>query len=169
VQGVSPSGILTDPRGLSHQSAKIKETCVVCHSALCDPNFYVLLSRIDDDRAAEVRAAGCSCGGVLHSARYPRKPRAGPLEYRQLDHRRLSFCCNRCRQRHTPRSVRYLGRRVYLGAGGPACFSLAVCPVGQATACAMRDALRPALNPRSLARLVEFRLPDHTLLAGNTR
>ena len=88
----------------------------MCHSALCDPNFYVLLSRIDDDRAAEVRAAGCSCGGVLHSARYPRKPRAGPLEYRQLDHRRLSFCCNRCRQRHTPRSVRYLGRRVYLGA-----------------------------------------------------
>ena len=88
----------------------------MCHSALRDPKFYVLLSQIDAERAAEVRAAGCSCGGVLHSARYPRKPRGGPLEYRQLDHTRLSFCCNRCRQRHTPSSVRYLGRRVYLGA-----------------------------------------------------
>jgi hypothetical protein len=57
---------------------------------------------------------------VLHSARYPRKPRrprsfSGPLnpEYR----RRLSFCCARqgCRKRATPPSLRFLGRKVYLG------------------------------------------------------
>ena len=55
-----------------------------------------------------------ACGGVLHSARYPRKPRGGPPELRQTDNSRLSFCCAQCRRRHTPRSVRYLGRRVYL-------------------------------------------------------
>ena len=88
----------------------------MCHIPLYDPKFYRLLSLIDDDHAAQVRAAGCSCGGVLHSARYPRKPRGGPSEFRQVDHKRLSFCCARCRRRHTPRSVVYLGRRVYLAA-----------------------------------------------------
>ena len=111
-----PSGILTNPRGLSPQPYKIKETLRVCHIPLQDPKLYTLLSLIDQDRAAQVRAAGCSCGGVLHSARYPRKPRGGAVEVRQIDHRRLSFCCNACRRRHTPRSVVYLGRRVYLGA-----------------------------------------------------
>jgi hypothetical protein len=31
-------------------------------------------------------------------------------------HRRLSFCCPHCRKRLTPPSVRFLGRKVYLGA-----------------------------------------------------
>ena len=38
------------------------------------------------------------------------------MELRQVDHKRLSFCCSLCRGRHTPQSVVYLGRRVYLGA-----------------------------------------------------
>jgi len=86
----------------------------VCHSLLQDPKLYALLSLIDHEHAAEIRAAGCGCGGVLHSARYPRKPRGGPAELRQTYNSRLSFCCAQCRRRHTPMSVRYLGRRVYL-------------------------------------------------------
>ena len=52
---------------------------------------------IDQDTAARAHAAGCrACGGVLHRADYPRKPRGvahAVLEER--DRRRLSFCCER--------------------------------------------------------------------------
>ena len=90
----------------------------MCHTLLHDPKLLALLTEADRERAARVRAAGCFCGGVLHSARYPRKPRGIAREVRQLSYRRLSFCCNvdGCRSRHTPQSVFYLGRRVYLGA-----------------------------------------------------
>lgn len=62
-----------------------------------------------------MHALGCSCGGVLHRANYPRKPRACPKEIRADFESRLSFCCNLCRKRSTSASVRFLGRRVYLG------------------------------------------------------
>jgi hypothetical protein len=90
----------------------------VCHTLLHDPKLLALLTEADEERAARVRAAGCFCGGVLHSARYPRKPRGIAREVRQLSYRRLSFCCNvdGCRSRTTPQSVFFLGRRVYLGA-----------------------------------------------------
>lgn len=87
----------------------------MCHALLQDPNFFRLLLRIDEELAGELRAAGCACGGVLHRADYPRKPRACPPELRADFESRLSFCCNRCRQRATSKSVRFLGRRVYLG------------------------------------------------------
>ncbi|MGH8524208.1 MAG: hypothetical protein ACREXY_08335 [Gammaproteobacteria bacterium] len=60
----------------------------------------------------------CLCGGVLHSARYPRKPRGGPRGLGPEYETRLSFCCAKegCRRRTTPPSVRFLGQRVYLGA-----------------------------------------------------
>lgn len=48
----------------------------MCHAILQDPKLYCLLLFIDEDLAAQARAAGCACGGVLHGARYPRKPRA---------------------------------------------------------------------------------------------
>lgn len=88
----------------------------MCHTLLQDPKLYALLLLIDEEQAAEARAAGCGCGGVLHSARYPRKPRGGPPQLRQSYDSRLSFCCAQCRRRTTPVSVRYLGRRVYLAA-----------------------------------------------------
>ena len=74
-----------------------------------------LLEHVDEDLAGECRAVGCRyCGGVLHSAKYERKPR-GPEGFEGWD-RRDSFCCERegCRKRHTPPSVRFLGRRVYV-------------------------------------------------------
>ena len=41
----------------------------MCHTLLQDPKLYALLLLIGQDQAAEARAAGCGCGGVLHSAR----------------------------------------------------------------------------------------------------
>lgn len=57
------------------------------------------------------------CGGRLDVANYPRKPRGadGLSDDYEL---RASFCCavDGCRRRRTPPSVRFLGRKVYLGA-----------------------------------------------------
>src|SRR5690606_13622783 len=92
----------------------------MCHAFIGAASFWSLLFQIDEDLAAQTRAEGCRfCGGPLHSARYPRKPRGAAR--RLLDDstaKRLSFCCARdgCRRRHTPPSVRFLGRRVFLGA-----------------------------------------------------
>lgn len=86
---------------------------------LGDGRLYELLQRCDNDLAAEQRAGGCPrCGGVLHSARYRRKPRGGVGRLRPEYGWRLSFCCARedCRKRATPASLRFLGRKVYLGA-----------------------------------------------------
>lgn len=88
-------------------------------SLLNDTRFYHVLDRIDADLAMTARRARCGqCGGVLHSARFPRKPRSAPADLPAGYSRRYSFCCARdgCRSRVTPPSVRFLGRRVYLGA-----------------------------------------------------
>lgn len=88
----------------------------MCHALLQDPKFCQLLKRIDQELAAQARADGCLfCDGVLHCANYPRKPRACLPEAQDDYDTRFSFCCNRCRKRCTSMSVRFLGRRVYLG------------------------------------------------------
>lgn len=58
------------------------------------------------------------CGGRLHRANYPRKPRGSPAALGPDYGRRFSFCCDRdaCRKRTTPPSMRFLGRHVYLAA-----------------------------------------------------
>jgi len=86
---------------------------------LGDAKFYHALECIDAELAEATRQAGCSqCQGRLHSARYPRKPRGGPADLPSGYEGRASFCCavEGCRRRATPPSVRFLGRRVYLGA-----------------------------------------------------
>ena len=90
----------------------------MCPALLRDTTLYDVLLKFDHDLAAEARAARCPCGGALHSARYPRKPRGGPDDLGPEYTTRLSFCCavEGCRRRVTPPSVRFLGRRVYLGA-----------------------------------------------------
>ena len=87
----------------------------MCHALLHDPKFLALLLRIDHDLAARMRCDGCPCGGALHRADYPRKPRGCPDGVRDDQSSRLSFCCSVCRRRATSMSVRFLGRRVYLG------------------------------------------------------
>ena len=87
-------------------------------SLLQDARFFDFLFQCDRDLVAAVRAGKCGqCGNALHVANYPRKPRGGPgADLASVV--RLSLCCARegCRKRHTPPSLRFLGRRVYWGA-----------------------------------------------------
>jgi hypothetical protein len=121
----------------------------VCHAFLHDCNFYHLLFRIDQSIAEEVRKGGCSCGGALHSARYPRKPRGIRSALDASYHTRLSFCCAEegCRRRRTPPSVRFLGRKVYL-----------------AVIVVLITALHHGLTPRRRRQLIEaLDVPPQTL------
>ena len=69
------------------------------------------------ERAAEQPCR--DCGGPLYRGDYPRKPRGGRMgAAAEAFSHRFSLCCGRdgCRRRATPPSVRFLGRRVYVGA-----------------------------------------------------
>jgi len=83
---------------------------------LADARFHALLFDIDADLAAACRAAGCRCGGGLHSAQFRRKPRGKPAGLDEAYDRRFSFCCavRECRRRATPPSLRFLGSKVSL-------------------------------------------------------
>lgn len=91
----------------------------MCQKLLRDARFHAFLLERDREIAAEVREQGCrECAGVLHSANYTRKPRGEPAELKPEPAIRFSLCCaeDGCRTRHTPASLRFLGRKVYLGA-----------------------------------------------------
>jgi hypothetical protein len=80
---------------------------------LRDRRVYELLEKVDRDLALKAQAGRCEhCGGALHRGDYARKPRGGPAW-----DKRYSLCCSRegCRKRKTPPSVRFLGRKVYVG------------------------------------------------------
>ena len=83
---------------------------------LADSSFYTFLLKLDEDLAAECRKARCFCGGPLHSAIYPRKPRGSPGDVEEDYSWRYSFCCAQegCRRRSTPASFRFLGRKVFV-------------------------------------------------------
>lgn len=86
---------------------------------LSDAAFYRLLLRLDEDLAGSERALGCRvCGKRLEISDFPRKPRGLAVYLGDRFAERLSFCCadRDCRKRHTPPSLRFLGRKVYLGA-----------------------------------------------------
>jgi hypothetical protein len=82
--------------------------------------FFTLLEQIDEEMARRVAAGGCPrCEGPLHRGNYARKPRGALIAPAgEAFVVRFSLCCGRegCRKRATPPSVRFLGRRVYLGA-----------------------------------------------------
>ena len=120
----------------------------MCHALLYDPKFLALLLRIDHDLAAQTRADGCPCGGALHRADYPRKPRGCPVGVRDDYSSRLSFCCSVCRRRATSKSVRFLGRRVYLGL---AVVLVSARPAGP-TPAASRLGMALGVDRRTLAR-----------------
>lgn len=125
------------------------ETATVCQSFIYDASFYQLLVRIDQDIAQQVQQAGCPCGGVLHSACYPRKPRGVRDALSAQDTVRFSFCCavDGCRARATPPSVRFLGRRVYMG-----------------VIVVLLTALHHGLNPARTSRLIkQLNVPAQTL------
>ena len=86
---------------------------------LADARLSELLLQLDQDLARTAQAVGCEwCGGRLDRADYPRKPRGVPAGLGAEHALRLSFCCaaEGCRRRASPPSVRFLGRRVYVGA-----------------------------------------------------
>jgi hypothetical protein len=80
-------------------------------------SFWRFLVSVDKDLADRARHQGCLCGGRLHCANYPRAPRSSLDDLPEDFRVRFSFCCNRdgCRKRVTPPSVRFLGRKIYLG------------------------------------------------------
>jgi hypothetical protein len=83
---------------------------------LTDLRFHRLLLGFDQDLARSACAEGCPyCSGVLHSARYWRKPRGLPVGLEEEYRQRFSFCCavEECRKRKTPSSLRFLGPKVY--------------------------------------------------------
>lgn len=88
------------------------------HHSFAPTSLWSTLSLIDHHCAEQVRLLGCPhCGNRLHRARYQRKPRG--ISRKVLGERygwRESFCCASCRRRTTPPSLRFLGRKVYLGA-----------------------------------------------------
>ncbi len=92
----------------------------LCQCYLAERSVYELLEKCDADLAAKCRLNGClKCEeGKLHRADYERKPRGGPKDPEgPKEAYRASFCCDQegCRKRHTPPSVRFLGRKVYWG------------------------------------------------------
>ena len=75
------------------------------HASPFNATFWAFLFTIDQDLAETARRQGCPCGGRLHRADYPRKPRGGPDTPPATYKTRFSFCCDRdgCRKAsHTP-------------------------------------------------------------------
>jgi hypothetical protein len=98
---------------------ELRRTHPLYSTLLADAKFHELLLAFDRDLADTARCAGCAlCSGVLHSARYRRKPRGRPCRLGPEHDRRFSFCCaaDGCRMRETPPSLRFLGRKIYLAA-----------------------------------------------------
>jgi len=82
--------------------------------------FFRLLEQHDERVVRQVAAEGCPwCDGPLHRGDYDRKPRGALIAPAGAAFVvRFSLCCGRegCRKRATPPSLRFLGRRVDLGA-----------------------------------------------------
>lgn len=82
------------------------------HALSPDADFLQSLREFDRDLSLAMKKLGCRhCGGPLDTANYRRKTRG------MGDEPELCFglCCRRdgCRKRSKPRSVRFLGRKVY--------------------------------------------------------
>ena len=106
------------PEGCTPWFTTTSEYSTMYHDLPRIARFWSFLLTVDQDLAEETRKKACPCGGRLHSANYLRKPRGTPVRLPEQECLRLSFCCDRdgCRKRATPPSVRFLGRKVYLGA-----------------------------------------------------
>jgi hypothetical protein len=112
--------------------------------------FWAFLFSVDQDLAQSAREKACPCGGRLHGAKYPRKPRGSAEDLPKDYGYRFSFCCERdgCRKRVTPPSVRFLGRKVYL-------FAVVV----------LVSAMRQGPSPRRVHELSQFVGADRRTIA----
>lgn len=87
------------------------------HIPKSESTFYSLLQHIDDVTVKEAQEKSCAfCHGPLDRADFLRKPRGLCDGVKASFNIRYSLCCRRegCRKRITPKSVRFLGRSVYL-------------------------------------------------------
>lgn len=83
-------------------------------------SFLRTLVEVDRRTAEQIQGLPCRrCQGPLHAGNYGRKPRGLPAGLEGLVQPefsvRWSLCCGHCRRRTTPPSVRFLGRKVYVG------------------------------------------------------
>jgi hypothetical protein len=86
---------------------------------LADKRFYELLLGFDRQIADAAHEGRCRrCGAKLHCGSFARKPRGVPAGLGPEHCERFSFCCaaRECRTRETTGSLRFLGRKVFLGA-----------------------------------------------------
>ena len=124
-------------------------------------SHFSLLHRIDMDLARQHQQGGCPyCGGPLHQANYPRKPRGGPDAIPEECLLRFSLCCGRegCRRRSLPPSTRFMERRVYWR-----CVIL--------VAMTLRQKRPDGMSANKLSRLLGLTLPRrrcHFALDGKT-
>lgn len=87
------------------------------HISRSGASLYRFLQQIDLDTFNTARANPCAhCGGKLDCSHYKRKPRGVNLDPDD-DCRRYSLCCREegCRKRLTCVSLRFMGRKVFLG------------------------------------------------------
>jgi hypothetical protein len=86
-------------------------------TVLQDPRYFALLLDFDLDLLREAWSEPCRhCGKRLDRGDYERKPRGQPEgKLPEGFCTRFSLCCSACRRRQMPTSVRFLGRKVYLG------------------------------------------------------
>ena len=141
------------------------------HRLLREADFWEFLLTVDQDLADAACQEGCSCGGRLHCAKYPRKPRGGPADLPPKYGYRLSFCCDRdgCRKRLTPPSVRFLGRKVYLRRSGRPGRRYAAGTHAPACPRTVPPVRRRSAYHRSLAGLLARTRSADCLLEGRTR
>lgn len=87
------------------------------HNSNCSSSLYRFLQQIDLDTVEAAQAVPCShCGGKLDRADFKRKARGADFDLKEVV-LRYSLCCrvDGCRKRITCASLRFMGRRVYLG------------------------------------------------------
>lgn len=118
--------------------------------------FFALLVQQDEELVRRIAAEGCLvCGeNRLHRSDYPRKPRGAMIASSgEAWVMRFSLCCgvDGCRKRVTPPSMRFLGRRVYLGI-----VVIVASLAGQAIAKASELRTQTGVPPRTVRRWLSW-------------
>jgi hypothetical protein len=85
----------------------------MCHKIPLNSSIFTFLIKIDQVFLDQAQKEGCSCGGKLYKAHYPRSPMGVPKEWRHYFEQRLGLCCGYCRKRKAVATVRFFGRRWY--------------------------------------------------------
>lgn len=85
-------GSSRSPRGVFHRLPDHRSTLTVYHLLPAGASLWLLLLKIDQKLALVARQRGCSRGGRLHRAGFPRKPRGQPEPLPDEYRRRFSFC-----------------------------------------------------------------------------